>query len=88
MRGIDLVTVQTFIRLEERRFHGAFRVDDDGFWHISTNPDEPVYVGKPSREMDNAWIRLVTRKHFLLFFSFNATMTEALSSSLLWPYSR
>lgn len=27
-----------------------------------------VYVGKPNREMDNAWIKMVTRKHFLLLF--------------------
>jgi hypothetical protein len=61
LRPIDLATVQTYIRLERKRFYGAFRVDDEGYWHISTKPSEPRYVGRPSRELDNNWVRLVTR---------------------------
>lgn len=61
---LTAVTVQTYIRLEEKKFHGAFRVDDQGYWRLSTNPDEPQYVGPPHMELDNNWIRMVTRKHF------------------------
>ncbi|KPI44235.1 uncharacterized protein AB675_8344 [Cyphellophora attinorum] len=39
-KGFKTELVQTYIRLEEKRFHGAFRVDDQGYWHMSTNPDE------------------------------------------------
>jgi hypothetical protein len=61
VRPVDPVTVQSHIRLEKKKFYGAFRVDDDGYWHISTKPSEPRYVGRPSRELDNNWVRLVTR---------------------------
>jgi hypothetical protein len=57
----DAAPVQSYVRLEEKRFHGAFRVDDQGYWHLSTDPDEPTYVGKPSHALDNAWIDLITR---------------------------
>jgi hypothetical protein len=85
-RSADLITVQSYIRLEKKRFHGAFRVDDQGYWHMSTNPDEPTYVGKPSRDIDNAWVRLKTRQHSS--FSSRRMMTEAFSSSILWPHGR
>jgi hypothetical protein len=71
--------------LEEKRFHGAFRVDDDGYWHISTDPEEPVYVGKPSRELDNNWIRLVTRKHILL--STKAPQAETVTAARFYGHT-
>jgi hypothetical protein len=60
---VDCGLVQSHIRIEEKRFYGAFRVDEQGYWHISRNPDptEPIYVGKPSRELEDNWIKMVTR---------------------------
>jgi hypothetical protein len=69
--------VQSYIRLEEKRFYGAFRVDSDGYWHLSSKPSEPVYVGKPSIEMDNHWTRLITRELSLTCLPFEYwAMTE------------
>jgi len=34
----------------------------DGTFHMSVNPKEPRYVGRPSPEMDKAWEDLISRK--------------------------
>ncbi|KAI9833743.1 MAG: hypothetical protein M1819_003476 [Sarea resinae] len=47
------------IELEEVRFWGGIKADENGTFYMHFNPkDEIRYVGKPSRELDDAWDRL------------------------------
>lgn len=47
------------IEIEEVRFWGGIKADGNGTFYMNFNPDEKVrYVGKPTREMDEAWDRL------------------------------
>ncbi|KAF3405169.1 hypothetical protein DPV78_003205 [Talaromyces pinophilus] len=47
------------IEIEEVRFWGGIKADENGTFYMHFNPDEKVrYVGKPTREMDEAWDRL------------------------------
>ncbi|KIX97049.1 uncharacterized protein Z520_07163 [Fonsecaea multimorphosa CBS 102226] len=55
----DIDQTRPLIRLKQVQFYGSFRVNDEGIWHLSRNDSEPVYVGKPSPEIDLAWDALI-----------------------------
>ncbi|KAM3073491.1 hypothetical protein ACMFMG_004611 [Clarireedia jacksonii] len=46
------------IGLKKVKFYGGIRFDDNEKQYYTTNPDEPVYVGPPTPEMDDAWYAL------------------------------
>lgn len=41
------------------KFYGGILFDDNEIKYATRNPDEPVYVGPPTQEMDDAWYALV-----------------------------
>ena len=48
------------IELEERKFWGGIKVDLNGSFYQSFDPEEKVrYVGPPTPELDAAWSKLV-----------------------------
>lgn len=51
------------LELKQVQFYGGISVAPDGGFYMSTNPDEPRYVGHPTPEMDKAWEDLIARKY-------------------------
>ncbi|KAH8805165.1 hypothetical protein F5884DRAFT_859778 [Xylogone sp. PMI_703] len=47
------------IHIKEVQFTGGLRYDPNGTLYATSNPEEPVYVGPPSKELDDAWEDLV-----------------------------
>jgi hypothetical protein len=47
------------IRIKKIKFSGGLYYDYNGVLHLSSNPNEPIYVGPPSEEIDNAWEALI-----------------------------
>ncbi|KAI6088720.1 hypothetical protein F4821DRAFT_257559 [Hypoxylon rubiginosum] len=47
------------IRTKKVKFYGGIFFDDNEERYITTNPDEPAYVGPPTEEIDDAWYALI-----------------------------
>lgn len=58
----DFAEARGAIDLEEVEFTGTALFDDDD-GHAYVKPQEVSYVGKPSKEIDNAWHNLIDRRY-------------------------
>lgn len=47
------------ISIKKIKFTGGLYFDYNGTLHASSNPEEPIYVGPPSKEIDDAWETLI-----------------------------
>ncbi|KAF5874021.1 putative tat pathway signal sequence protein [Botrytis fragariae] len=56
-----LAAAREEIGLKQVKFYGGIRFDDNEKQYLTVNPDEPVYVGPPTPEMDDAWQALPIR---------------------------
>jgi len=54
-----LVPARQAISVKKVKFTGGLYFDYNGTLHISSNPDEPTYIGPPSKEIDDAWEALI-----------------------------
>jgi hypothetical protein len=53
-----LVPARQAISIKKVKFTGGLYYDN-GTLHMSSNPEEPTYVGPPSEEIDDAWEALI-----------------------------
>jgi hypothetical protein len=54
-----LVPARQAISVKKVKFTGGLYFDYNGTLHISSNPEEPTYIGPPSKEIDDAWEALI-----------------------------
>ncbi|CAG8951652.1 hypothetical protein HYFRA_00005452 [Hymenoscyphus fraxineus] len=54
----DWAPAREAIGLKKVKFYGGIFFDDNEEKYATKNPDEPVYVGPPTQEMDDAWYAL------------------------------
>lgn len=57
-----LALAREAIRTKKVKFYGGIFFDDNEERYITTNPDEPAYVGPPTEEIDDAWYALIHSK--------------------------
>ncbi|KAF4625986.1 hypothetical protein G7Y89_g12179 [Cudoniella acicularis] len=55
----DLQPAKSAITLIETEFYGGIIVNSTGDFNLVLNPDEELYIGTPTRELDASWDRLV-----------------------------
>jgi len=55
----DFVPARAQIATRRVRFSGTAAFDENGSAYRTSRPDEPQYVGTPTREIDDAWKALV-----------------------------
>lgn len=54
-----LVPAREAISIKKVSFTGGLYYDSNGTLHISSNPEEPTYIGPPSDALDDAWEALI-----------------------------
>ena len=54
-----LVSARQAISIKKVNFTGGLYYDSDGTLHMSSNLEEPAYVGPPSDAIDDAWEALI-----------------------------
>ncbi|KAI1322460.1 hypothetical protein F5Y16DRAFT_386610 [Xylariaceae sp. FL0255] len=54
----DWSPTRDVIRTKRVKFYGGIFFHENRTRYVTTNPDEPVYVGPPSQEIDDAWEEL------------------------------
>ncbi|KIM95540.1 hypothetical protein OIDMADRAFT_133628 [Oidiodendron maius Zn] len=62
--GTEFDPIKSHIKEESKMFWGGPRWYDNGTGYHVRNPSEPVYVGPPTDEMDDAWHNLLTNRYF------------------------
>jgi hypothetical protein len=45
--------------MKKVKFYGGLYLEPNGTLVATKNPDEPLYIGPPSQEIDDAWQALV-----------------------------
>jgi hypothetical protein len=53
------------------QFYGGIRYISNGTFYMTTNPNEPRYVGPPTPEIDNAWRDLTESMAHMRIFQLN-----------------
>lgn len=62
----DMDDAKSSIFLEQVRFTNAIRADENGFLYQVNNPNDPVYTGPPSKEIDDNWDALTAGRYIML----------------------